>query len=416
MAQQDSSGSRTWVWIAVAVVVAMGLVLYLRVDHGRVTVKVATVERRDVVNTSRTNGIVTPQQDFEAYATASGVVDDIYVDLGDQVKKGQALIRMDDSDARKALASAEANLQSSSTALQNMQQGGSQDEQLTAKNDLANAQLEVRQDTQALATVTRLQAQGAASASEVAAAQRKLSDAQLRVSQLQTRQTGRYGTGDLAAQRAQVNEARAGVAAAQSGVAGVDIRAPFAGTVYAISVAQYDYVQAGKPLLDVADLTKLEVHAYFDEPEIGKLAVGQPVTIVWDAKPNLTWHGKIIQAPTTIIQYGSTRNVGECLISVDDAHGDLLPNTNVTVTVTTQASENALSLPREALHTDGGSNYVFKVVGGKLVKTPIQVGKVVNLTRFEIAGGLQQGDVVALGAINEVDLQNGLSVKVQSSK
>ncbi len=416
MAQQDSSGSRTWVWIAGAVVVAVGLVLYLRVDHSRVTVKVATVERRDVVNTSRTNGIVTPQEDFEAYATTPGVVDEIYVDLGDKVKKGQELIRLDDSDARKALASAQANLQSSTAALENMQHGGSQDEQLTAKNDLANAQLEVKQDQQALATITRLQAQGAASASEVAAAQHKLTEAQVRVSQLQARQMGRYGTGDLAAQRAQVSEARAGVTAAQSGVASVDIRAPFAGTVYAISVAQYDYVQAAKPLLDVADLTKLEVHAYFDEPEIGKLAVGQPVTIVWDAKPNLTWHGKIVQAPTTIVQYGSTRNVGECLISVDDAHGDLLPNTNVTVTVTTQASLDALSLPREALHTDGSSNYVFKVVDGKLVKTPIQVGKVVNLTRFEIAGGLQQGDVVALGAINEAELQDGLSVKAQSSK
>src|SRR5205085_1296678 len=83
---------------------------------------------------------------------------------------------------------------------------------------------------------------------------------------------------------------------------------------------------------EVADLNRIQVRAYFDEPEIGRLAVGQSVKIVWDAKPNQTWHGHISRAPSTVITYG-TRNVGECIITVDDARGDLLPNTNVTVTV-----------------------------------------------------------------------------------
>ena len=60
--------------------------------------------------------------------------------------------------------------------------------------------------------------------------------------------------------------------------------------------------------------------------------------------------------------------MGECIITVDDAHGDLLPNTNVTVTVITSKRMNALSVPREALHTDAGY-YVYKVVNNHLVKT-----------------------------------------------
>jgi HlyD family secretion protein len=190
------------------------------------------------------------------------------------------------------------------------------------------------------------------------------------------------------------------------------VRAPFAGTVYAIPVSQYDYVNAGEALLDVADLTKLEVLAYFDEPEVGKLAIGQPVKIVWDAKPGLSWHGHILEAPTTIINYG-TRNVGECLITVDDAKGDLLPNTNVTVTVTTQQHPDVLSLPREALHTEGTSNYVYKVVNDVLVKTPVGVGAL-NLTRVEITSGLGTGDKVALSATTEEELTDGLRVKVRN--
>jgi len=97
---------------------------------------------------------------------------------------------------------------------------------------------------------------------------------------------------------------------------------------------------------------------------------------------------------------------------VDDAKGDLLPNTNVTVRVIEQRSDNVLVLPREALHTMGDNDFVFKVVGDHLVKTPVVVG-VVNLNHFEIAKGLGLGDTVALRAGNDTDLSDGLHVKAE---
>jgi HlyD family secretion protein len=192
----------------------------------------------------------------------------------------------------------------------------------------------------------------------------------------------------------------------------VDIHAPFAGTVYAIPVTQYQFVQGGETLVQVANLKKLQIRAYFDEPEIGQLKVGQKVSIAWQAKPNEVWHGHIVEVPTTIITYGGTRNVGECLISVDDPDGVLLPNTNVTVTVTEVRHENVLSLPREALQTKGKSSYVFRIVGDRLVRTQVMVG-LSNNERFEITGGLNEGDLVALGAVTEEDLSDGLRVKVR---
>ena len=221
----------------------------------------------------------------------------------------------------------------------------------------------------------------------------------------------RYSTDDLRAQKAQVAEAQAAVNAAQSAYAGVDVRAPFAGTVYALQVTQYQFVAAGETLVQVANLRKLQIRAYFDEPEIGQLRVGQPVTIGWQAKPNQLWHGHVMEVPTTIITYGGTRNVGECLISVDDADGVLLPNTNVTVTVTELEHKNVLSLPREALQTQGMNNYVYRILGDHLVKTPVNVG-LSNNERFEVTGGLNEGDLVALGATSEVELTDGLRVKV----
>ncbi|HEV2576696.1 MAG TPA: efflux RND transporter periplasmic adaptor subunit [Acidobacteriaceae bacterium] len=412
MAQEGKTQSRAWLWILLAVIV-VAVVFFLMHRKPVVQVRAAQVSRQDLTSTIPTNGKVEPIVDFQAHAPNPGVIARLYVRLGEQVHKGQELLRMDAADAANRVAGAQASVDSAEAALMNMQHGGTQDERLSEQADLTNAQNQVQQAQATLNTDQKLLAQGAASPNEVALAQQQLTTAQNRVVQIQKRLNDRYGSVDMSAQRAQVAQARANLSAAQSGFADVDVHAPFSGTVYSLPVAQYDFVQPGQALINVADLTKLQIRAYFDEPEIGKLAAGQPVTITWEAKPNLVWHGHVEQAPTTVITYG-TRNVGECLITVDDARGDLLPNTNVTVRVTTAQRNNVLSVPREALHTEGSVNFVYKIVDNKLVRTPVEIAPnaVVNLTRAEITSGLNEGDVIALGATSEVDLSNGLHVKV----
>ncbi|MBW4038670.1 MAG: efflux RND transporter periplasmic adaptor subunit [Acidobacteria bacterium] len=412
MAQQSSNRSYGWVWLVVVLAAGFWLFLYVRSQHGVVTIEVAKMERQNLTRTKSTNGRVIPLEDFEAHAPMPGEVNQVFARLNEKVKQGQQLVLMDDAMARKDLATATAGLASSEAALKAMEQGGTQDERLSQTADLNAAMTQVQQESGALAALQKLQTEGAASANEVAQAQQRLSASQSRVAQIQQRKTSRYSASDLSAQKAQVAEAEASVDAARAVLAGVDIRAPFAGTVYALPVKQYEFVQAGETLIQVADLKKLQIEAYFDEPEIGLLKDGQTVTIKWGAKPDKEWHGRIVQAPTTIVAYGGTRNVGECLISVDDANDDLLPNTNVTVTVTELRHEDVLSLPREALHTEGATDFVYRVVDDRLVKTPVVAG-VTNLTRFEVLSGLGQGDVVALQATSETDLSNGLHVKVK---
>jgi len=412
MAQENSGSSLKWLWWRLAVL-AVGITIFAvyREEHGVVTVRVAQVERGTIIKDAPTNGEVTPLSDFQAHAPLAGIVKKLFVKVGDQVKAGQEVVQMDDTEARRDLATAEANLATASAALNAMQHGGTQGERSTANANIAAAQTQVQLDTAALASLQKLQGQGAASANEVALAEQRLDADKARVTQLQTQRVDRYGTDDLTTQRAQVTQAQAAVEAARAAIAGVDIHTPFAGTVYSIPVVQYKFVPAGETLLQIADLTRLEVKAYFDEPEIGLLRSGEPVEITWAAQPYQKWHGHVVQAPTTIEGYG-TRNVGECLIAVDDAKGDLLPNTNVTVRVIEQRSDNVLVLPREALHTMGDNDFVFKVVGDHLVKTPVVVG-VVNLNHFEIAKGLGLGDTVALRAGNDTDLSDGLHVKAE---
>jgi HlyD family secretion protein len=397
-------------WAIFLAVILIAFVLLRSSTREQVEVRAAAVSHQNLVSSVSTNGKVEPIDEFQAYAPAAGVVAKVYVQVLQKVRTGDLLIKLDDSDAVAKLATATATLRTAEATLHDMEQGGSQEERITLAGDLNRAQLQQQQAASDLAALKKLEQKGAASPGEVLSAEERLQAANSSLQSVQMRTTQRYSSTDKARTEAQVANARAELVAAQSSYGTFNIRTPQAGTVYSIPVSTYDFVPAGETLVAVADLNKMQIHAYFDEPEIGKLAVGQAVKVAWDAKPNQTWHGHISIAPTTVITYG-TRNVGECIITVDDARGDLLPNTNVIVTVTTAQRFNALSIPREALHTDGG-DFVYRVINGKLVRTPVQVGVATNLIRAEITGGLTDKDTVALGAINNRELSNGLAVKI----
>jgi HlyD family secretion protein len=192
-------------------------------------------------------------------------------------------------------------------------------------------------------------------------------------------------------------------------VAKANVRAPFAGTVFSLQVHTTQFVQAGDKMLELADLSKLQVRAYYDEPELGKIAVGQPAIFKWAAKPDREWHGRVVQMPSTIVHYG-TRNVGEVVVSVDDPDGVLLSSTNVTVTLTTTQHANALTIPREALRLDGRGNYVYVVHDGKLSRSDVKTGAV-NVSQAEVTSGLSDGQSVVLDAVDGSPLKDGMAVQ-----
>jgi HlyD family secretion protein len=396
-----------WASGLAALVLVVLAVRYL--TRERVGVRTAQVSYQDVIKSTPTVGKVELIDEFQPHAQVPGNVEDIYVNVGDHVKPGQLLLKMDDADARARLASAESALEAARLAQSDIAHGGTQDERTTFAGDLNRAQLQRQQDAASLAALQKLQQQGAASPAEISAAAQRLQLDDSNLHSIQQHSTQRYGDADRAGAQAKLADAQAAVAAAQSAVASANIRSQIAGTVYSIPIAQYDYVPAGDDLIYVGNLNRVKVTAYFDEPDVGSLAAGQPVTITWPAKPQIVWHGHVAIAPTTIVAAGN-RNVGECEITVDDARGDLQPNANVNVTVTTVQHLHVLSVPREAVHTDGPQAYVFRVIDNKLVRTNVKVG-IYNLVREEILSGLAEGDTIATtSTTSNRDLSDRLEV------
>jgi HlyD family secretion protein len=404
----EASQRKRNVWILVALALLIGAILLRSLTRSATQVRMGTAHLGPLVSTLSTNGVVQPIQNFAAYSPMAGTVKALYVHDGEKVTQGQLLIALDDSEARSQVAAALAAVRGAQAQLQALRQGGTRHQQITLTGEIDKAKAARNQQAATLATLEKLQQQGAASTSEVNAARSSLAADDAALNVLAQQQTQSFAPIDLQHATANLENAQAAYASALDTLQKENVRAPFAGTLYSVSVRASDFVTAGSQLLQLANLKQIQILAYFDEPEIGKLKVGEPVTIVWAALPTRLWHGHVIRTPSTIITYG-TRNVGEALVSVDDADETLLPNTNVTITVILKDLSNVLLIPREALRIDDRGDYVFEVANGRLKRIPVVIGAL-NLTEVQIVSGLKQGAVVVLSPVDGSTLHSGQAV------
>lgn len=408
MANGNNGTRRPRRWWQLLLIVAGVLVLvgaYSSLKRKEVPVRADTAALGNITASIATNGKVEALDNFEAHAPAPTTVKRVLVHPGDKVKAGQLLVQLEDFNARAEAAKAQASLKGAESEIQNAETGATTN---TAQSDKARAEVEAaRRNLEAL---QRLQQTGAASAAEVQSAQTRLETAQADLRAVQQKANPRALQTDVARARAQQDEARAALSAAGEMLRDTNIRAPRAGTVYAQPVHDGQYVQAGDLIVAVADLSRVRVRAFIDEPEIGKLTPGQRVNITWDAIPGRVWQGQLTRVPTSVTTVGA-RNVGEITTSVDNSDLKLLPNVNVSVNVITAEHDNVVTVQREAVHQHGGANHVYEIVNGKLRERDVKMG-ISNLTRIEITSGITPGITIALGSTTNQPLSDGVPVKI----
>ncbi len=410
MAEARTQSSRRWLWIGAVVVLVAVFFTARNLLRDRLLVQEAQVVREPLVSTESTNGKVEPQANYQFFSPVATTVKAVYVQAGDKVPAGKLLIALDDVEARARVATAESGLKTAQAAEYAVAHNGTQEQRQVSDAEIAQDRLARDQAQHDVDALVKLAENGSASVAEVASAKQRLASAQASLDAAQNSAHDRYSPAEAARGESAVRDAQANLEAAQQVEARTRITAPVAGTIYNMDAAPTEFSEAGKLLLQMADLTHERVRAYFDEPDLGKLAVGQPIVIKWDARPGIEWHGSIVRLPETVVQYGN-RNVGEVLIEFDNPNPGLLPDTNVTVTVTTSTQSDAVSVPREALHFENGNPFVYKVVNNALVRTPVTTGSF-NVARQAILSGLKEGDWVATGTINGQPLQEGVPIKV----
>jgi HlyD family secretion protein len=406
----NSSQPRRWQATVLAVLAAVGL-LAAFVSHRdeSVPIRTAKVEQGQIRSLIATNGKIEPVNNFEAHAPVSASVERVLVKEGAEVRKGQLLVVLDDADARTQAARAETQLKAAQADLAAIERGGSQEEVLNLDVQLTKARTDRDSAQRNLEALKKLQQEGAASAGEVREAENALTRADSQMAFLKEKQTKRYSNAEVAHVQAQRDEAQAAYDAAQDTLAKSNVRAPFDGIVYWLPVKQGGFVASGDLLLQVADLRTVLVRAFVDEPDVARLAPGDPIQITWDATPARVWQATVNQIPSTV-KLHSSRNVGEITSIVDNKDLKLLPNINVGVTITAAEHNNVLVIPREALRTDDSTPYVLQVVDHKLKRCNVETA-ITNLTQVEITHGVSAKDLIAINSINGKPISDGTQVR-----
>jgi len=376
--------------------------------------------RENIVASLASNGKVEPIAPFVIRAQLDTFVEKVGVQEGQAVKKAQLLIELNVKDAAAQLAEARSKLLRAEDDLRAAKAGGRYDQAAQAAGLLATATAQRDRLQRSHDTLTRLIAQQAATKDELATNDLELAKAQTEVTRLAAAKQEFERGVQLDAGRSTfaVQQAQSEAAALEEKVRSGRITAPADGTLYSLPVKSGDFVKTGDLLAEMADLHKVRVRAFIDEPELGVLEPGQQVRITWDALPNRTWTGKTEVIPKQVVARGA-RSVGELLCTVNNEKLELLPNINVNVRINSQERSNVLTVPRGSVASDGDQRFVYvvkhnelSVNKSRLERREIHVG-IADSTSYEVTSGLRENEMIALPG--DIELKDGMVVRVMNT-
>ena len=278
------------------------------------------VARRDIVVSAEANGSVQPIQIVDVKSRASGQILEMRVETGDMVHRGDTLVRVDRRDPTTAFNQAQADLE-------------------VAQAQAANA-----------------------------AAQKRRADQMFASGVLSEQDHDNASLADANA-RAQLVRAQAGLQSAQDALTDCNVLAPIDGTILtkkveagAVITSAVRDVSGGTVLLQMADLSTVEVQALVDETDIGKVQPGMPVTITVDAYPNRPFQGTVLKIePQSTVSQNVT--MFAVLVNIPNREGLLRPGMNAEVAVQIGQRRDVLAIPTAALRTQRDVGSAAQVLG-----------------------------------------------------
>ncbi|NYH18636.1 efflux RND transporter periplasmic adaptor subunit [Paraburkholderia bryophila] len=170
--------------------------------------------------------------------------------------------------------------------------------------------------------------------------------------------------------RANLDAARAALSSSNLSLDDTVVRSPLDGQIATRSVEPGEKVAVDTKLFDVVDLRTLELEAPVPVGEIGRVRIGQPVSIAFDGIDTP------VQGAITRINPAAQPGSRSIMVYVQVANpaGTLRVGMFGTGTIAVGSRQNVLVVPATAVRTDGARHSVYALVGGKLVEQPVQTG------------------------------------------
>jgi len=363
----------------------------------------ATVARRDFSSSVLATGAVQAQVGAEVRVGArlSGKVERLYANIGDDVRKGQVVAELEKADLEAVVGQRQAELDLAQAKL------GAVEALLPKETEKAQLDLDECQATytlneKELGRQRLLHARGVATDEELDEAEERHSVSKIRVlsarKALELAKT-RYAE-EMRQGRAEVARAVSALENARVQLSYATITAPIDGVIASVSTEEGETVAAGMQaptFVTIIDLKRLQVDAYVDEVDIGKVKVGQRAVFTVDAFPAMDFEGKVSAIyPKAVIQ----DNVVNYDVVVDietSYYGLLRPEMTASVSIFLERREDVLAVPAKAVQRERGKNVVYVIADDRTEAREIKVGWR-DGQWIEVASGLEEGETVLLDA------------------
>ena len=344
--------------------------------------RTAEVKRGDIADLVEASGPINPVNTTQVGALVSGEILKIYVDYNSEVKKGDLMAVIDQTqilaaleEARASLSSAKESLSSAQKAYELAKRNYERYQVLYQKNYVSKVDLEGYE----LSYVNAKSALNAAQASVV---------------------------------RAQSN-----VDSAEKNLSNTKIVSPIDGVVLTRKVSEGQTITAGfsTPELFVVaqDMTKMQIEAKVSEADIVKIKPGQHVSFTLDGYVGEKFAGSVRQVRTNYVDTSSSANANSStsytvIVDVDNQDLRLKPGMTATLTIYTQEKKGVLTVPNEALRFSPSFNKktyentgVWKAQKGQPpVRVDVEIGIIATKNTEIISGDLKEGERIIVGENN----------------
>lgn len=323
---------------------------------------------------------------------ATGMLDEIYVRVGDVVREGQTLADLD------AVAKSEAQLRAieAQEELDEAQRKRiSMDYPRASDSFLKEYKGKIKMQKKLVGQLTAIY-ENAIGPQAKASALIQLSNAQTELTTMENNlkwYLGHPSETDLATADTELALAQAKYDATKAALESLSIVAPFSGVVLEASAQTGVTINAEATLFKVGDPKDLEVQANITEEDFPIVSIGQEVELFFDARPELTIQGKLARIIPQRVE-GSDSPLYDIFITLDEVPDGLADGMTADASITIASRENVLCLPRAVVRASGGDTTIVKVWDGvQEVEREVTLG-LRGDTYVEIVSGLEEGEQV----------------------
>ena len=328
-------------------------------------VSMAVVEARDISFTIHAAGEIGPADQVSVRPEINGKIAELPVDIGDQVKKGQLLCRLDDTDL--------------------------QTEKESQVSQIAGARLQIDAASLTLEKTERELNRN-----------KQLLDGRLVAQEIfdNARTDNEVAKNQLALAKNALERAEKALKQVEDKLAKTRIEAPFDCTVLTRPVSLGQTVSgsagfnSGTEILSIANLNDMIITAHINQADVTRMKNGQSVEVQVESVPGLRMKGVVERiAPQAIIKNGIKGFSAR--VAIKDLDPRVRPGMTSILTIPVASVENALSVPLPAVFTEKGERYVYVKGEGNFERRPVQIG-ISDNSFAEVQSGLAEGDYVAL--------------------